>query len=144
MLRNIFLILIFGVAMLSTGCTKNLYFGTSTSVGLDVSGTSKIPNKVSFAFDREEVAIVPDDDAGNAHSVFAALDSEWTWFNGFIVKQTFATGEAADRVSDESKAAASYTPLRPRHPQNLSSLPPAQSSGLIFSSARLPKRLHPC
>ena len=92
------------------GCSKNLYFGTSTSVGLDVSGTSKIPNKVSFAFNRAEVAIVPDDSNGNSHSVFASLDSEWTWFNGFIIKQTFATGEAANIASKEPTVTVTYNP----------------------------------
>jgi hypothetical protein len=88
---------------LLTGCSKNLYFGTATAVGLDVSGTSTIPNKVSFAFSRTEVAVVPEDSSGNAHSVFASLESDWTWFHGFIIKQRFATGQAADIVSLKSE-----------------------------------------
>lgn len=105
--KNFLLILI--LAALLSGC-KNLYFGTSTSVGLDVSGTSKIPTKASFAFDRSEIAIVPDDSEGNAHSVFASLDSEWTWFNGFIVDQIFATGEAADIAATEPRISVQYDP----------------------------------
>jgi hypothetical protein len=94
---------------LISGCANHLYFGTSTSIGLDVSGTSKIPNKVSFAFSRAEVAIVPDDSEGNAHSVFGSLDSEWTWFNGFIIKQAFATGDAADIIASEPAPAKSLS-----------------------------------
>lgn len=110
MKKLIYLALIFIVVAIMSGCAKNLYFGTSTSVGLDVSGTSKIPSKVSFAFERAEIAVVPDDSEGNSHSVFASLDSEWTWFNGFIVKQTFATGKAAEIASDESLVNIDYSP----------------------------------
>jgi|GEM_PF-6144452 len=88
--------LFFLLAVLVSGCAHNLYFGTATSVGLDVAGTTKIPSKIAFAYDRSEIAIVPDNQEGDAHSVFASLDSEWTWFNGFFVKQNFATGQAAE------------------------------------------------
>ncbi len=91
---------------LCPGCASNLYFGTSTSVGLSVVGTGKIPTKVSFAHDRTETAIVPVDAAGKVHSTFAALDSEWTWMNGFIIKQQFATGRAADIAAQSSFVAA--------------------------------------
>lgn len=97
-------------AIALSGCSNNLYFGTSTSVGLSVTGTSKVPTKISFAHDRSEVAIVPDDSAGNAHSTFAALDSEWTWFNGFVIKQHFATGDAADEAAKSGLATVTYAP----------------------------------
>ena len=115
--------LFMSVALL-VGCGSNLYFGTATSVGLNVSGTSKLPNKISFAYDRGEVAIVPDDSAGNPHSVFGSLDSEWTWIDGFYVTQNFATGEAADLVAKESCVNVNYTP-----PAS-----PAPSKPLVFTT----------
>ena len=107
--KNTYFILLTGVIVLS-GCSKNLYFGTSTSVGMDVSGTTKIPSKVSFSFNRAEVAIIPTNSDGNTHPVFASLDSEWTWFNGFMIKQIFATGKAADIASNKDKDTTTYTP----------------------------------
>ena len=96
--------LVLATTLFLFGCGTGLYFGTATSVGLDVSGTSKMPDKISFAYDRAEVVIVPDDSSGRPHSVFASLDSEWTWLDGFYVSQVFATGEAAKIVTTEGAA----------------------------------------
>jgi hypothetical protein len=77
------------------GCKRPVVFGTHTSIGLDVSGTANYPNHVSFSYDREEVALVPRKSDGEAHSVFGGLDSDISFWKGSVIKQTFATGEAA-------------------------------------------------
>ena len=119
-----YMVILISLILLLTGCGRNLYFGTATSVGLSVSGNSKFPNKISLAHDRSEIAIVPNDSAGNPHAVFGSLDSEWTWFNGFYVTQNFATGEAADTVAQEPSVSVNYAP--PSYP--------ASSKPLVFTT----------
>lgn len=82
-----------------TGCKNHVLFATHSSLGLDVSGTEEIPNKVSFSYDRYEAAIVPRKSNGEAHSVLGGMDADVTWFHGHSIKQTFATGEAAALAS---------------------------------------------
>lgn len=85
-----------GVAALHLcGCAKPVVFSTHTSIGLDVSGTAQYPNKVTFSYNRQEAALVPRQTNGDAHSVFGGLDSDISFWKGSIIKQTFATGEAA-------------------------------------------------
>ena len=93
-------------------CTnKNLYFGTNTQIGLDVSGTAAVPNEVSFAFGRSEVAIVPKKSDDTAHSVFGLLDADITWFNGQKIVQKFATGCAA-QIAADNKSQTNYECLK--------------------------------
>ena len=82
-------------ALLLCGCAKPVVFSTHTSIGLDVSGTAQYPNKVSFSYNRQEAALVPRQKNGAAHSVFGGLDSDISFWKGSVIKQTFATGEAA-------------------------------------------------
>jgi hypothetical protein len=81
--------------LLVCGCAKPVVFTTHTSIGLDVSGTAQFPNKVSFSYNRQEAALVPRQTNGEAHSVFGGLDSDISFWRGSVIKQTFATGEAA-------------------------------------------------
>lgn len=81
--------------MLTTGCTKKLVFSTNSTIGLNVSGTAEVPSKVAFSYDRQEAAIVPKKHDDTAHSVYGGLDTDVSWRNGTIIKQTFATGDAA-------------------------------------------------
>jgi len=92
-----FILLLLAIAVgLTAGCKSNrLVFVTQSSVGLDVSGTAQLPNRISFSFDRYEAAIVPRKTNGEAHSVFGGMDADMTWFSGHAIKQTFATGKAA-------------------------------------------------
>lgn len=92
-------------ALLTGGCSNKLVFATHTSLGLDVSGTAEVPDHVSFSYDREEAAIVPRKTDGEAHSVYGGLDSDISWWHGSIIKQTFATGDAA-RIATGSPAQA--------------------------------------
>jgi len=82
-------------AIATTGCKSRLIFATHSSIGLDVSGTAELPNKVSFSFSRYEAAIVPRKTSGEAHSVYGGMDADVTWFHGHAIRQTFATGDAA-------------------------------------------------
>ncbi|MCH6256242.1 hypothetical protein MLD52_06760 [Puniceicoccaceae bacterium K14] len=92
--NSILVTLLLSTQVLS-GCANHLYFGTNTTIGLDVSGTAQVPTKIALAVEREEVAIVPNKSNGEAHSVFGAMDSNLTWFDGQVIKQVFATGQAA-------------------------------------------------
>jgi len=83
-----------GLALLC-GCAKPVVFSTHTSIGLDVSGTAQYPNKVSFSYNRQEAALVPRRKDGLAHSVYGGMDSDISFWKGSVIKQTFATGEAA-------------------------------------------------
>ena len=95
-IRQLRLCLAPGLALLLlSGCAKPVVFSTHTSIGLDVSGTAQYPNKVSFSYNRQEAALVPRQTNGEAHSVFGGLDSDISFWKGSIIKQTFATGEAA-------------------------------------------------
>lgn len=95
-IRQLRLCLAPGLALLFFGgCAKPVVFSTHTSIGLDVSGTAQYPNKVSFSYNRQEAALVPRQTNGEAHSVFGGLDSDISFWKGSIIKQTFATGEAA-------------------------------------------------
>lgn len=94
--------------LLLAGCAsdKHLFFGTQTSVGVDVSGTVAAPDHVSVAYRRSETAIVPRKEDGKAHSVMGKLDADLTVTAGRKVRQVFATGEAARIASMRDAAAA--------------------------------------
>jgi hypothetical protein len=94
-MRKIIIPLLAAAVCSTAGCANRVVFVTHSSVGLDVSGTAQLPNKVSFSFERYEAAIVPRKTNGEAHSVFGGMDADMTWFRGHTIKQTFATGEAA-------------------------------------------------
>lgn len=98
--------------LLATGCSNKVVFATHTSLGLDVSGTAEIPDHVSFSYAREEAAIVPRKSDGEAHSVFGGIDSDISWWHGSIIKQTFATGEAAKIATREDARTATGSPSK--------------------------------
>ena len=107
-------------AALLAGCANRVIFTTQTSLGLDVSGTAQMPNKVSLSYNRFEGSIVPRKTNGEAHSVYGGLDADITFFNGHTIKQTFATGKAAmiatgaqtkDADGKASKAVINDAPL---------------------------------
>lgn len=78
------------------GCTtKHVIFATKTQLGLDVSGTAQIPDKVSFTYGRYEGAIVPRSTSGHPYSVYGALDADVKFFGASTIHQLFTTGEAA-------------------------------------------------
>ena len=80
------------------GLANHLFFGTRSSIGLEASGTSALPNHVSLSYSRYEGAYVPgkSDGSGEGHSVFGGMESDVKFWSGdFVISQTFATGEAA-------------------------------------------------
>lgn len=85
------------------GCASNkvLYFGTDTSLGLNVSGTTQMPNKVSFAYERGEVAFVPRNPTGPAHSVLGTFDADINFFGDKAIYQVFAIGQAAESYASK-------------------------------------------
>src|SRR5688572_11599626 len=93
----------------SAGCANRLFFATKTSMGLEVSGTSQMPDKVSFSSSRYEGAIVPRSINGDPYSVFGGLDADVQWFPPvYTIRQTFATGHAA-RIAAGDDAEAGMT-----------------------------------
>jgi hypothetical protein len=95
-MNNIRLIPVVLATITLAGCASApLVFTTKTSMGLDVSGTAQMPDKVSFSYSRFEGAIVPRKSNGQAQTVYGGLDSDMTFFHGQTIKQTFATGNAA-------------------------------------------------
>lgn len=90
------ILLLLAAACLAAGCTANrVIFSTHTSLGLDVSGTAQMPDKVSFSYNRFEGAIVPRKTNSEAHSVYGGMDADIHFFDSHTIKQTFATGKAA-------------------------------------------------
>jgi hypothetical protein len=106
-------VLMLAAISLAVGCKSNrLVFVTQSSIGMDVSGTAQLPNRVSFSFDRYEAAIVPRKTNGEAHSVFGGMDADMTWFSGHAIKQTFATGEAAKLATGGERKDAPATSVK--------------------------------
>lgn len=82
--------------LLTAGCTSSaLYFATETSGGLKVSGAQAAPTGVSLAYQRAEIALIPPKTDGTTHAVFGGVDHDYSWTDGFLLAQTFATGRAA-------------------------------------------------
>ena len=102
-----------GVLLLfSSGCANRLFFATKTSIGLEVSGTSQMPDKVSFSSSRYEGAIVPRASSGEPYSVYGALDADVQWFPpDYVIRQIFATGEAARIAAREEEEETQAKPL---------------------------------
>lgn len=92
-------ILILGLAsIVLSGCSakNNLYFGTSTSVGLDVVGTPASPISASFAYKRAEVTFSEQKKGQEPYSVLGTLDMDVDFWAGTKVDQHFATGAASE------------------------------------------------
>lgn len=116
-------LLLAAIAGLAVGCQSNrVVFVTQSSIGMDVSGTATLPNRVSLSFDRYEAAIVPRKTNGEAHSVFGGMEADMTWFSGHAIKQTFATGEAAKLATGGAE-------------ENLGSTSMKDKASLIFLTA---------
>src|SRR5688572_23363059 len=94
-MRNALAVMLIATLIFGAGCKSRVVFTTHTSLGLDVSGTAQMPNKVSLSYNRFEAAIVPRKTNGEAHAVYGGLDADLKFFGGHTIKQTFATGKAA-------------------------------------------------
>ena len=93
-------VICFGL-IVQTGCAPRLFFATKTSIGLEVSGTSQMPDKVSLSTSRYEGAIVPRSANGEPYSVYGGLDADMKWFPPkYTIRQTFATGKAAQIATE--------------------------------------------
>jgi hypothetical protein len=87
--------------LVQTGCAHRLFFATKTSIGMEVSGTSQVPDKVSLSTSRYEGAIVPRSTNGEPYSVYGGLDADMKWFPPkYTIRQTFATGSAAQIAAE--------------------------------------------
>lgn len=97
-------------ALVLGGCHSNkLVFTTQTSLGLDISGTGEIPNKASLSYGRFEVAYVPRKSDNTAQSIYGGIDADVKFGlpPKYLVKQTFATGQAATNAVSQGFPAAS-------------------------------------
>jgi hypothetical protein len=85
---------------LGSGCSRRMIFVTHSSLGLNVSGTAQMPNKVAFDYSRYEATLVPRKTNGEAQPVFGGLDADVNFWRGnHIIREAFATGDAADIAS---------------------------------------------
>lgn len=94
------------VLVMATGCNlldKRVVFATKTQLGLDVSGTAQVPDKVSLTYGRFEGAIVPRSENGEPYSVYGGLDADVNFWGKQTIKQIFSTGEAAIIAADQNK-----------------------------------------
>jgi hypothetical protein len=105
-------VILLAVVMMSGCSARNLYFGTATQIGLDVSGTAQVPNRVSLGYGRVETAYVPNKPDGTAHSVMGSLDSDITWFSGQRINQVLATGEAAQNAAGSNHSVGQQVPCQ--------------------------------
>lgn len=120
-------ILLGAAALITSGCSnKKLIFATHSSIGLDVSGTAEVPNKVSLSYHRQELALVPGKTDETAHSVFGGMDSDINFWRGSIIKQTFATGDAAIIATQDPESEAAATCYNSDDPN------PAKKKSLVF------------
>lgn len=95
----------------TAGCSSNsLYFGTETSSGLKVSGTQAAPTDVGLSYQRSEVALIPPKTDGSTHAVYGGVDHDFSWSDGFLLTQTFATGDAAVLAAHNQAAPAPAAP----------------------------------
>lgn len=94
------------IAVLLGGCANALYFGTDTSGGLKVSGTRSVPTQVGLSYQRSEIAILPPGKDGSTPAVFGGSDHDYSWQNGIVLSQTFATGPAAEVAVDPAATPA--------------------------------------
>jgi len=101
-----------------TSCSKDILFATHTSIGLDVSGdTSKAPDHINLGYRRRELAYVGRNVRKDT-PMLGAIDAETTWSGGMAIRETFATGVAADAIAsgkaltkDGPITASNQTPL---------------------------------
>jgi hypothetical protein len=108
--KNIPVILLFATLLGLAGCSSHsLYFGTDTSTGLKVSGTQAAPTDVSFSYQRTEIAIIPPKADGGAHSVYGGIDHDYSWSEGYVLTQVFATGAAATKAAENASSFVAHS-----------------------------------
>src|SRR5688500_2713359 len=98
------------IVCIACGCAsqKRVIFTTQTAAGLDISGNGPIPTKVAFAYNRHELAFVPPKDDGTSHSIYGGLDADIRFKipPDYIIKQVFATGQAATNAANNGAGLA--------------------------------------
>lgn len=84
----------------NSSCSQSdLVFATRSSIGLEVAGdVSKLPDHVNFGYRRREFLYAGDKVPKN-QSALAKMDVETTWFDGMALRETFATGKAAEKIT---------------------------------------------
>jgi hypothetical protein len=120
------------VSIVLAGCSakENLYFGTGTSVGLDIVGTPTSPVSASLAYKRTEVSFSKQQKGQNPYSVLGVLDMNVDFWAGTKVDQHFATGAA-------SKIAA-YEGLKINQNQSEAAITENKIKQLIDNSPSIP------
>jgi len=107
------------LALLVTGCTNVLGFGTATKFALDISQRADQSFDVSMGYDRVEVASIPapkkDDavDGAQPEDVYSVLGTfkvtyGTPWTEGLVLDQFFATGLAARSAAQDAEFQAFF------------------------------------
>lgn len=101
---------------------------STTSIGLDVSGDiSNVPDHVSAGYRRREIVFErPKSEAGG--SSLGTLDATTTWNRGYAIRQTSATGKAAEIAANDLVKPAELTKPMPENPKK----PEKRSQPLTF------------
>jgi len=98
----------------SLACSNDLLvFTTYSKVGLDVTFVTDTQGQAVFGYKRFEGALIPvDPGSDEVQSVFATIDIRSAWRDGLCVRQSFATGVAAENVAsgNDKFSVASCTP----------------------------------
>jgi hypothetical protein len=93
-----------------TSCSNDIVFAAQTSSGFEVGGdAAKIPTYVNVGFRRREL-IYSGPQTPKNESLLGRIDSETSWTQGAAIRETFATGAAAQTVADPSKPVPSSDP----------------------------------
>ncbi len=107
------LLLILGslASLALTSCSKDIVFAAQTSTGLEVGGdAAKVPTYVNVGFRRRELIYAGPQTPKN-ESLLGRIDSETSWTKGAAIRETFATGTAADTIADPTNPVASEDPV---------------------------------
>jgi hypothetical protein len=93
-----------------TSCSNDIVFAAQTSSGLEVGGdAAKVPTYVNFGFRRRELIYAGPQTPKN-ESLLGRIDSETSWTKGAAIRETFATGTAADTIADPTNPVTSKEP----------------------------------
>lgn len=86
------------ISALITSCS-DIVFATRTSLGVEIAGdATPAPDHVNFGFRRREHIYIGRD-APKTQSLLGKLDSETSWTQGAAIRETFATGKAAEQIA---------------------------------------------
>ncbi len=108
------------LVILSASCS-DIVFAARTSLGVEVAGdATPVPDHVNFGFRRREHIYIGKD-APKTGSLLGKLDSETTWTRGVAIRETFATGKAAEQIAKGEEPGSGHVSSESRQPVTFAS-----------------------